>query len=311
MKKAFMCMAIAMSLFTCIFANGTKDEASKIESSVASVDMSDPLKAKWAKLAGKTLRVGTGGVQFGWTMGDASNLEGMDIDVMKYICDYYGMKIQWTVSEYSSLWGMVQNGVIDTIANLTTVNPDRLKLYWFTNTYAWESYSIAGRKADGIPADGDMAYWDGKTLCGEAGSNATLVMEKIIAAQKEKGINIKELDLDASAVVFPAVAQKRADGAFQCTSTVAYAVKKSGYSDIMFIQDVKWKNMPIVYGWARKESNKEYILAFNELIDQMHKDGTLAKLSEKWFSQNVTKLPEGEVNYVTTTGDNAWQSYQN
>lgn len=309
MKKTFVCLAVAMSLISGIFASGAKEESAKSVPAVT-VDTSDPLKAKWAGLAGKTLKVGTGGVQLGWTMGDASNLEGMDIDVIKYICDYYGIKIEWTVSEYASLWGMVQNGVIDTIANLTTVNPDRLKLYWFTNTYAWESYSIAGRKADGIPEDGDMSYWNGKTLCGEAGSNATLVMEKIIESQKAKGIVIKELDLDAATVVFPAVAQKRADGAFQCTSTVAYAVKLAGYSDMMFIQDVKWKNMPIVYGWARRESNKDFILAFNDLIDQMHKDGTLAKFSKKWFSQDVTKLPAGEVNYVTTTGDNAWQSYQ-
>lgn len=273
---------------------------------------SDGLKEKWASLNGKTLRVGTSCVQQGWSMDDGTgNPEGMDADVMSYICDYYGINLEWTVSEYSSLWGMVQNGIIDTIANLTTVNPDRLDTYWFTNTYAWESYSIVSRIEDGVPEDGNLTFWDGKTISGEAGSNATFVLEDIIAEQEEKGVHIGEVVLDAASVLIPSVVQKQADAAFMCTSTCAYAVQQSGNADICTIQNVHYKNMPIVYGWARTESNKEFILAFNDLIEQMHEDGTLAEMSEKWFGMDVTGLPEGEVNYVITTGTDAWQSYEN
>ena len=279
---------------------------------VYAADSSDTdLKTKYADLAGKTLKVGTGCAQAGWTMDDGTgNPEGMDIDVLTYICDYYGINIEWTISEYASLWGMVQNGVIDTIANLTTVNDDRLGLYWFTNTYAWESYSIVSRKADGVPEDGDMTFWKDKTIAGEAGSNATLVLEDLIAEQAELGNTINELTLDSAASLIPAVMQNQADAEFQCTSTCAYAVAQSGNSDQLTIQNVNYKNMPILYGWARKEENKEYIKAFNDLIAQMHEDGTLTEMSEKWFDMDVTSLPEGEVDYVTTTGDDAWQSYE-
>lgn len=279
---------------------------------VYAADSSDTdLKTKYADLAGKTLKVGTGCAQAGWTMDDGTgNPEGMDIDVLTYICDYYGINIEWTISEYASLWGMVQNGVIDTIANLTTVNDDRLGLYWFTNTYAWESYSIVSRKADGVPEDGDMTFWKDKTIAGEAGSNATLVLEDLIAEQAEQGNTINELTLDSAASLIPAVMQNQADAEFQCTSTCAYAVAQSGNSDQLTIQNVNYKNMPILYGWARKEENKEYIKAFNDLIAQMHEDGTLTEMSEKWFDMDVTSLPEGEVDYVTTTGNDAWQSYE-
>lgn len=279
---------------------------------VYAADSSDTdLKTKYSDLAGKTLKVGTGCAQAGWTMDDGTgNPEGMDIDVLTYICDYYGINIEWTISEYASLWGMVQNGVIDTIANLTTVNDDRLGLYWFTNTYAWESYSIVSRKADGVPEDGDMTFWKDKTIAGEAGSNATLVLEDLIAEQAEQGNTINELTLDSAASLIPAVMQNQADAEFQCTSTCAYAVAQSGNSDQLTIQNVNYKNMPILYGWARKEENKEYIKAFNDLIAQMHEDGTLTEMSEKWFDMDVTSLPEGEVDYVTTTGDDAWQSYE-
>lgn len=270
------------------------------------------LKAKWSSLAGKTLRVGTSAAQSGWSQDDGNGgVEGMDIDVMNYMADYYGFNIEWTISEYASLWGMVQNGVIDTIANLTTVNDDRLGLYWFTNTYAWESYSVVCLKETGEPEDGNMDFWADKTIAGEAGSNATLTLESIIEEKAAEGITINELTLDSAAVLIPAVVQKQADAEFQCTSTAAYAVAQSGNADKLYIQDAKWKNMPIVYGWARNDDNKDWILAFNDLIEQMHEDGTLAELSMKWFNMDVTSLPDGEVNTVTTTGDNAWQSYEN
>ena len=68
--------------------------------------------------------------------------------------------------------------------------------------------------------------------------------------------------------------------------------------------------MPIVYGFARNDDNKDLILAINDLLEEMHSDGTLSSISEKWFGTDLTGLPDGEVNYVTTTGDKAWQSYE-
>ena len=263
----------------------TAEDSAAPGTSAAETTGGTDLKAKWSSLAGKTLRVGTSAAQAGWSQDDGNGgVEGMDIDVMNYMADYYGFNIEWTISEYASLWGMVQNGVIDTIANLTTVNDDRLGLYWFTNTYAWESYSVVCLKETGEPEDGDMDFWADKTIAGEAGSNATLTLESIIEEKAAEGITINELTLDSAAVLIPAVVQK---------------------------QDAKWKNMPIVYGWARNDDNKDWILAFNDLIEQMHEDGTLAELSMKWFNMDVTSLPDGEVNTVTTTGDNAWQSYEN
>ena len=155
-----------------------------------------------------------------------------------------------------------------------------------------------------------MTFWKDKTIAGEAGSNATLVLEDLIAEQAEQGNTINELTLDSAASLIPAVMQNQADAEFQCTSTCAYAVAQSGNSDQLTIQNVNYKNMPILYGWARKEENKEYIKAFNDLIAQMHEDGTLTEMSEKWFDMDVTSLPEGEVDYVTTTGDDAWQGYE-
>lgn len=280
-------------------------EGSALESS------GEDLKTKWASLAGKKLKVATSGQQAGWSQDDGNGgVEGMDIDVMNYICDYYGIELEWVVADPTGIWGMLQSGEVDTIACVTTVNEDRLGAYWFTNTYAWESYSIVSRTEDGVPETGDLSFWDGKTICTPAGSNPQLILEDIIAQQKEKGVNISAVYPDSSAVLIQNVINKETDAALMVTSTCAYKVRDLGYSDTLTIQNIQWKNMPIVYAWNRVEENKDIIQAINDLEVEMQNDGTLAEFSNKWFEMDVTQLPEGEVNFVTSTGDNAWQSYE-
>lgn len=305
-------LAMVLSLFGCSGSAETEEPSATDDTPTAEGSSGEKtaLQEKWSSLEGTHLTVGTSCVQTGWSQDDGSgNPEGMDIDVMQYICDYYGWDLEWYVAEYAALWGCVQNGLIDTIANLTTVNPERLDQYWFTNTYAWESYSIVSRAED-APEDGDMNYWEGRTICGEAGSNATMTFETIRDQLAAEGVEVNELVLDSASILIPSVIQNQADGAFMCTSTCAYIVEQQGYTDQTHIQNVEWQNMPIVYGFTRTEENKDIILAINDLLDEMHEDGTLAELSNKWFGMNVTALPEGEVNYVTTTGEDAWQSYE-
>jgi len=269
------------------------------------------LKDQYASLAGKTLKVATSGVQAGWSQDDGNGgIEGMDVDVMNYICDYYGINLEWVVADPTGIWGMLQSGEVDTIACVTTVNEDRLAAYWFTNTYAWESYSIVSRTEDGVPAAGDLDFWDGKTICTPAGSNPALILEDIIAQEAERGITINAVYPDSSAVLIQNVVSKETDAALMVTSTCAYKVRDLGYTDTLTIQDIQWKNMPIVYAWNRVEENKEIIHAINDLIEVMQAEGTLSEFSNKWFEMDITQLPEGEVNHVTSTGDDAWQSYE-
>ena len=305
-------LAMVLSLFGCSGSAETEEPSATDDTPTAEGSSGEKtaLQEKWSSLEGTHLTVGTSCVQTGWSQDDGSgNPEGMDIDVMQYICDYYGWDLERYVAEYAALWGCVQNGLIDTIANLTSVNPERLDQYWFTNTYAGESYSIVSRAED-APEDGDMNYWEGRTICGEAGSNATMTFETIRDQLAAEGVEVNELVLDSASILIPSVIQNQADGAFMCTSTCAYIVEQQGYTDQTHIQNVEWQNMPIVYGFTRTEENKDIILAINDLLDEMHEDGTLAELSNKWFGMDVTALPEGEVNYVTTTGEDAWQSYE-
>ena len=314
--KKLLCLLLAMAMVLGLVACGGAESAvSEAPASEAAASEAAPaaeateLQTKWAALSGTKLKVATSGQQAGWSQDDGNGgVEGMDIDVMNYICQYYGIEIEWVVADPTGLWGMLQSGEVDTIACLTTTNADRLAAYWFSNTYAWESYSMVSRTEDGVPEAGDMSFWDGKTICTPAGSNPALLLEEIIAEQAENGVTITGVYPDSSAVLIQNVVSKETDAALMTTSTCAYKIQDLGYSDTLNIQDIQKKNMPIVYAWNRVEENKNTILAINELLDEMHADGTLTEISNKWFGMDVTGLPEGCVNYVEPTGENAWTS---
>ncbi len=326
--KKILCLLLALVMVLGLVACGSGEASESVSEAPASeaaapaseaaeaaaseaapaADASD-LKTKWASLSGKTLKVATSGVQAGWSQDDGNGgVEGMDIDTMNYIADYYGMTIEWVVADPTGIWGMLQSGEVDTIACVTTVNEDRLGAYWFTNTYAWESYSIVSRTEDGVPEAGDMSFWADKTICTPAGSNPALILEEIIAEQAENGVTINAMYPDSSAVLIQNVVSKETDAALMVNSTCAYKVRDLGYSDTLTIQPTLRKMMPIVYAWNRVEENKDIILAINDLLDEMYANGKLAEFSNKWFEMDITALPEGQVNYVVPTGDNAWTS---
>lgn len=311
--KKFLCLLLALTMILGLVACGGADSSVEtVDSTTSSVaESGTALQTKWASLSGTTLKVATSGQQAGWSQDDGNGgVEGMDIDVMNYICEYYGINIEWVVADPTGLWGMLQSGEVDTIACLTTTNEDRLAAYWFSNTYAWESYSMVSRTEDGVPEAGDLSFWDGKTICTPAGSNPALLLEEIIAEQAENGVTITGVYPDSSAVLIQNVVSKETDAALMTTSTCAYKIQDLGYADTLNIQDIQKKNMPIVYAFNRVEDNKNTILAINELLDEMHSDGTLKDFSNKWFGMDVTGLPSGCVNYVEPTGDNAWNSYE-
>lgn len=120
--KRLLCMFLSAAMLVTLAACGTEssvgasapdsatvakvdeasDEATTTTDAVSVAELpagaTEDLKSKWSSLSGKTLRVATSGQQAGWSQDDGNgSVEGMDIDVMDYICDYYGINLEWVV----------------------------------------------------------------------------------------------------------------------------------------------------------------------------------------------------------------------
>lgn len=229
--------------------------------------------------------LGSTGILAKWTQtveGSKANggLEGYDIDVWNEIAKRNNFELEWKVAEFQALFGMLDNGDITTIANEVTTNPQRLEKYMFTDTYAWDGYVFVVKK--GVQPTG-LDWFKGKKVCVEAATNPRLVCEDMNEKQK---VGMEIGYLDGQATLLPAVANGSYDAAFMI-KTAAYI----GIHDLKMdleAWDPQYKTLPICYPLKKTPENEKLQATINTTLKQMHADGTLKKLSEKWFGEDVT-----------------------
>lgn len=228
--------------------------------------------------------IGTQGMLAKWTQQSNSTedggLEGFDIDVWKEIARRNHWDIEWRTAEFSALWGMLDNGQIQTIANETTPNPQRLEKYNFTEPYAYDGYVFVAKK-EGAPKTPE--WFKGKKICVVAGANPQLVLDNM---NKQDSLGMGIGYLDNMGAIMPAVQNGTYDGAFTIKSSAWIAINDLKMN--METVDPGYKTLPICYPFIKTKENDARIQTINKTIKEMRKDGTLKKISEKWFGNDVS-----------------------
>lgn len=240
-----------------------------------------------AAAAPQKIVIGTQGMLAKWTQQsnktEDGGLEGFDIDVWKEIARRNNMQIEWRAAEFSALWGMLDNGQIQTIANETTPNPQRLEKYNFSKPYAYDGYVFVAKKGD-TPKTAD--WFNGKKICVVAGANPQLILDKM---NQEKNLGMQVSYLDNTSAVMPAVQNGTYDGAFTIKSSAWIAIHDLGMN--METVDPGYKTLPICYPFIKTKENDALLQVVNKTIDDMRQDGTLKQISEKWFGDDVSAEP--------------------
>ena len=287
MKKKIVWTVMTTCLIGLISGCGTADTATTDQMEEKTSEMSTG-KADEDTL---TIRVGTTGAMAGWDqLGDNGELEGLEIDIWNEIAARNDWKVEFTTADFTALWGMLDNDQIDTIADGTTVNDERLQKYWFSDTYLWDSYVVVMQGDDDVPEDGDMAWWNGKTICCEAGQNPQLVLDQM---NEELGNKINVRYLDSSSVLVPDILNGSSDGAFMIKTNAKINIDELGYDDLVMF-DPQYKNTPMTYAWTKKAENKDILKKVNATLAEMREDGTLKSISEKWLDMDISETPVGE-----------------
>ncbi|MCT4509055.1 MAG: transporter substrate-binding domain-containing protein [Tepidibacter sp.] len=94
----------------------------------------------------KVIRVGTGGTYNPWCFKENDKLQGFEVDVWNEIGKRAGYKIEFTVSKFSGLVGLLDAGQIDTVAHQMSITKERQEKYNFTEPYAYSKYDFIVKK---------------------------------------------------------------------------------------------------------------------------------------------------------------------
>jgi polar amino acid transport system substrate-binding protein len=144
----------------------------------------------------------------------------------------------------------------------------------FTSGYLWTSYQF-GIKKGSAPIKG----WE--DLKGKAVAvNKGTPYETLSKAMGEKyGFTVQAYDTQPDAV--QAVLSGRAYATLVGNTSIVYAASKNP----MIVADLELKETRAAWAAPVPKDNPKLRAELQDALDCMKKDGTLAKLSEKWFGK--------------------------
>ncbi|MCF6459691.1 transporter substrate-binding domain-containing protein [Clostridium sp. Cult3] len=209
-------------------------------------------------------------------------VKGFEADMWKEICKRTGWEIEYEFNSISGLFGLLDNGQIDTISHFLGKTEQRLEKYDFTDTYAHAVLQLMVKSdADEIKNIEDLY---GKTVGVALGSAAAGVIQDLDPDGK---IELKPYEEFRN--IPQDVEMERIDAYFGNTITMLGDIEK---------MDLDCKINPLVlhatevaYPFRKDdEESAKIIEELNKVLKEMNEDGTIAKLSEKWLKIDVTSF---------------------
>jgi cystine transport system substrate-binding protein len=239
----------------------------------------------WDKIKNKgTLVVATSGTLYPTSYHEdkTNHLTGYDVEVVKEVAKRLHLKVQFKEMGFDGILPSLQSGMVDLAANDIGVTKEREKSFNFSDPYKFSFGSMLVRKTDqsGIHSFNDLK---GKKAAGAA----TSIFSQIA---KQNGAQIVTYGNVSNDVYLRDVALGRTDVILNDYYLQSIAVKMMPQFNLEINPNLFY--MPSYSALVTKKGNSELISKINSALDEMKKDGTLSKLSEKFFvGFDVTKKP--------------------
>jgi putative amino-acid transport system substrate-binding protein len=228
----------------------------------------------------KVIKVGSTGQSYPNGYKENGQLTGFDVDLTNVIAKDLGYKVEWVTSDFSGLMGQVGAGKIDTVANAVSITPKRQEQFNFTVPYSYYGAQIVtSNKNTNINTLADLK---GKTVAGVLGSNNVTNLQNY-----DKNGEIKIRTYENRDGAEQDVINNRVDGYIQSRPVLLAAMKKSNLP-LKFVGDpVAYDS--VGYPFAKNANGDELQKAFSAEIQKLEQDGTIGKLSTKYFGEDISK----------------------
>lgn len=212
--------------------------------------------------------------------------EGFDIDVTNEIAKRLGVTVEFTTPAFDAVVAGDWAGRWDMAVGSVTITQDRKEVLDFTVPYYFTPAQIATFTDSSIQSIDDLA---GKVACvGEATTyldwiegNLTLPAEAGDVATPPDGLTATTLPTDIDCADAWASGRTDFDAWISSITTVDgaiaddYAIRKVG--DPIFFEP-----LGVCFDKA-VDDGASLVDAVNQIIQDMHDDGTLTAMSEKWY----------------------------
>ena len=212
--------------------------------------------------------VGSGGYRpFNYISEDGSVI-GFDVDTGAEIAKRLGVELDYVTSDWDGLTEGLRNSRYDAILGSMAITYDRQKVLNFSSPYYYSGAQLIVRKDSGIT---DPSQMEGKTIAVATGTN---FVEDVANLQAESA-----LYQDDNATIMELIAG-RVDGVITDRLVALETMSKiSGGDEIELCGELlRLEEMGIAFN----KKDVTLLEKVDEILQEMHEDGTLREISEKW-----------------------------
>lgn len=224
------------------------------------------------------IRVGMSGGYFPFTFVEQDTLQGFEVDVMEAVAEEMDVDVEFVTANFSGLFGMLESGRIDTIANQITITEERDAKYAFTEPYVYDGAQVVVKAGnDAIDGVEDLK---GKTVAVNLGSNYEELLRELPYAD---AIDIRTYESN--------IEQDTALGRVD-----AFVMDRVSASQV-----IKEKPLPLALAGqpfsrirnALPFRDTEEDRALRDRVDvalaRLRESGELTGISERWFGTDITR----------------------
>ena len=224
------------------------------------------------------LRVATEGTYTPFSFHDPKTnaLTGYDVEVAKAVADKLGVKVEYVETPWDAIFAGLAADRYDAVVNQVTKNPERAGLYGLSTTYTWSEGVIATLANDTSVTS--LASLKGKTSAQSLTSNWAKVA-------KDAGAQVESVEGFTQAVTL--LKQSRVDATVNDSLAVLDYQKSTGDHAVK----VAAKTGDVSEQVVATRKGSDLVAAIDKALADLKADGTLAKISQKYFSADVSKQP--------------------
>ena len=229
------------------------------------------------------VRVGTEGTYppFSFHDSGSNDLTGYDVEVIKAVAEKAGWRLQFVETTFDAIFAALDADRIDVIANQVTDNPERQARYGLSDTYTYSRGVIVVKTGTtGITKLSDLK---GKTTAQSLTTNYADLA-------REAGADVEGVEGFAQAAAL--VVQGRVDALINDNLAALDYLNTTGSDQIEIAGDagdeVSQQKL------AFRQDDSALLQQANDAIAALKADGTLKKISEKYFKLDVSVENSGE-----------------
>ncbi|MEU0544822.1 amino acid ABC transporter substrate-binding protein [Nocardia sp. NPDC005978] len=221
------------------------------------------------------LKIGTEGTYSPFSFQDGGKLTGYDIDVAEAVAGKLGRTVEFVQAPWDSLFAGLESKRFDLVANQVSVNPERSQKYSLSQPYT-TSDGVIVTKSDNSAITG-LPNLPGKTCAQSVTSNWNKVAE---------GAGCKVEGVPGFVEAITLLKQGRVDATVNDNLAYNEYVKTKNDTSVKIAGKT---GETTKQAFAARKDDQALTDQINKALDELRADGTLAKISDKYFGVDVSK----------------------